>query len=118
MHIERAIQKALVSYLRTKYHGSNLKIAANNNEHARHAVDLGVDVGSADLTLSTRVGNITHFLYLEIKKTKGRLKPAQIEWNTDFDANFAADNCERAVGYGLAECREIIDNWMNKKGAH
>lgn len=94
---------------------SKIGVAANNNEHARHHVDLGVDVGSTDLLLRTKRGKLTYFLYLELKKTKkngGRLSQDQIDWNEDFDANYASENCSRAVAYGLQEAKDAIINWI------
>lgn len=96
----------------TTYPTFGIKIAANNNEHARHHVGMGVDIGSTDLTLSKRIKNITHFLYLELKTMDGELSPSQIKWNEDFDDNFKSSNCIRDVAYGFNEAKRIINDWI------
>lgn len=90
--------------------------ASNNNEHARHQVGMGVEVGSADLLLRTRRGDITYFFYLELKKLKkngGKLSPDQIKWNEDFDTHYASSNCQRDVAYGLQEAKDKIIEWVS-----
>lgn len=114
--IEQAIQKALVVWMReicltmTAYPFS---WSANFNEFARHAIDMGMDVGSSDLLLRQRRGSITHFLYLELKRKNGTLSESQIEWNVEFDAHYASDNCKRAVAYGFDDAKEIVLSWLS-----
>lgn len=96
----------------TQYASSPIAFAANNNEHARHHVDMGVETGSADILFRTRRANITYFLYLELKKLKGKLSPDQIKWNSDFDAHYASSNCQRDVAYGLQEAKDKIIGWL------
>lgn len=86
--------------------------ASNNNEHARHCVDMGVEVGSTDLALRTRRGNTTYFFYLELKKLKGKLSPDQTAWNEDFDMHYVSSNCQRDVAYGLQEAKNKIIGWL------
>lgn len=87
--------------------------SANFNEFARHAIDMGMDIGSADLLLrQRRADNITHFLYLELKRKNGTLSDSQKEWSAEFDLHYASDNCKRAVAYGFDEAKEIITNWL------
>jgi len=92
--------------------GRKIKVAANFNEHAREHKAMGMDVGSPDLRLSYRLNGDYRVLYLELKKKKGKLSPDQIEWNADFDANFASWNCQRAVAYGYEQAIEIINSWL------
>jgi hypothetical protein len=92
----------------------NIGVASNNNEHARHAVDMGVDVGSPDLLWRMRHGGVTYFLYMEMKRAKGVLSPDQIEWNEEFDKHFVSDNCERCVAYGLKEAQNLVKSWIEK----
>ena len=84
-----------------------IKIASNNNEFARHCLDMGVDVGSTDLTISYRWANVLQVLYLELKTKNGRLLDSQIEWNAEFDEHFASVNCQRAVAYGFEKAKII-----------
>lgn len=99
--------------MRTLSPSSPVAVTSNNNEHARHHVDMGVEVGSADLTLRQRRGDVTHFLYLELKRKNGILSDSQKQWNADFDLHYASDNCKRAVAYGLIEAQEIIMGWLS-----
>lgn len=90
-----------------------LKVAANFNEHARHCMDMGGDVGSPDLRIEQlRNDGITHILYLEIKTKTGRLSQDQLDWNANFDACFLSKNCTRAVARGYKEALKIIDGWL------
>lgn len=73
---------------------------------------MGVEVGSTDLVLRMRVGCITYFLYLELKKRNGKLSQDQIDWNEEFDTHYKSDNCIRAVAYGFEEAREIVIQWV------
>jgi len=87
-----------------------IKVAANNNEHARHHVGMGVDVGSPDMRFEWVVGGTTQILYLELKAKNGRLSDSQRKWNEEFDLYFATDNCSRAVAYGFNEAKQIIQD--------
>lgn len=109
-----AIQKAVVSYLRRL----NFKVAANNNEHAREHVDMGVDIGSADLVICRKIGDTTYFLYLELKTKKGKLSINQKKWNEDFDQNYKSSNCIRAIAYGYNQAIEEINLWTQKNHQH
>jgi len=109
--VESAIQRALIYWMGTKSFSSKIKIVSNNNEHARHFVNMGVDIGSPDLLLYTRKNELVYLLFLELKKKTGKLSPAQIEWNSDFDENYKSDNCKRAVAYGYNEAIKIIEEW-------
>ena len=91
---------------------NTVKIASNNNEHARHAVSMGVDVGSPDLLLYTRKYDVTYFLFLELKKKKGKLSESQKEWNEIFDKSYKSKNCIRDVAYGFEQARNIISTWL------
>lgn len=109
---EAAIQRAAVRWVKDTYPA--ILIASNNNEHARHAVDMGVDVGSPDLLLSRRddAQNITHFLYVELKTSKGKLSTPQKRWSERFDTRYKSNNCTRAVAYGFKHFREIVEAWV------
>jgi hypothetical protein len=110
MQIERAIQKALIHHLaKTTFRG---KVSANFNEFAREHKSMGMDVGSPDLRLEMKRGDVTYILYLELKTKKGKLSKSQKAWNEDFDANHASSNCTRAVAYGFTQAKEEIDLWM------
>ena len=110
--MEATIQRHLIRWLMTLSFSDPIAWASNNNEYARHAVDMGVEVGSPDLTLRQKRGDITHFLYLELKTQKGKLSPAQKKWNNDFDAHYASSNCTRAVAYGFNDAKDIILRWL------
>ena len=87
--------------------------SANFNEFAHKHKDMGMDVGSTDLLLrQRRADGITHFLYLELKKKDGKLSPAQIEWNAEFDAHYLSGNCTRDVAYGFDHAKDIITRWL------
>ena len=105
--------KWLPTYLKATAYPFEVKLAASQNENSRHAVDLGMDVGEPDLRFYCRPGDILHMFYLELKKKKGKLSESQIEWNVDFDANYAGVNATRAVAYGFLEAREKIISWLN-----
>jgi hypothetical protein len=111
MKVERAIQRALVHYLKTTPSCSKIKVCAPMNENSKHCLDMGVDVGCTDLILGTRVGSLYHILYLEIKTKNGELSPSQIGWNAEFDEIYASENCCRQVAYGYHEGIRIIEAW-------
>lgn len=106
--------KWLPTYLKATSYPFEVKLAASQNENSRHAVDLGMDVGEPDLRLYCRPDDILHMFYLELKKKKGKISESQIEWNGDFDANYAAINARRDVAYGFLEAREKIINWLSE----
>lgn len=78
---------------------------------------MGVDVGCPDLILRQKRKNITHLFFLELKKKDGKLMQSQIDWNKDFDENYAADNCTRDVAYGYDEAIEKINAWIKRTPA-
>lgn len=108
-NVEASIQRAFVSWLQKNH--PEIKVAASQNENSRHATHLGTDVGEPDIRLCKRVGNTAHFLYLELKTSKGKLGENQIKWNADFDANWRCDNFKRDVAYGFAEAIEAVAAW-------
>src|SRR5690348_6725880 len=108
MKVEAAIQRALVQWMRLEMTQFPIKIASNNNEHARNYINMGVDVGSPDLLITWRKNDIAHMFYLELKTKKGKLSKSQVEWNEDFDKNFACNNCQRAVAYGFSDAKKIV----------
>lgn len=109
--IEKAIQKALIFWIKDNY--PMIKIATSQNENSRHAVDLGMDIGEPDIRLLYRQGDITYLLYLELKKKKGRLLKSQKEWNVDFDLNYQSQNCQRTVAYGFHHAKICVAVWAS-----
>jgi hypothetical protein len=109
-NVELTIQRHLVIWVRATY--PNIKIAASQNEHSHKFVDLGMDVGEPDLRLCKRVGDVAHFLYLELKRKDGALSGNQKKWNADFDANWNCENFVRDVAYGFIEAKEKIGAWV------
>ena len=109
---EAAIQRELVRYLARTQFSFEIKVAASQNENSRHAVNQGMDKGEPDLRLAVRVDDTAHFFFLELKTLTGTLIPSQIEWNADFDENYASSNWSRDVAYGLVEAKEKINNWL------
>jgi len=91
---------------------SPFKVASNNNEHARNYVNMGVDVGSPDLLITQRKGDVVHMLYLELKTKAGKLSDNQMAWNKDFDEHFACKNCKRDVAYGFSEAKRIVSEFL------
>jgi hypothetical protein len=109
LKVERAIQKALVHWLKTDL--PQIKVAASQNEDSFHNTDLGMDVGEPDLRLLFRSEGVTHLYYVELKKKKGKLHASQIKWNADFDKNYASSNCMRDVAYGYVDAQIKIRTW-------
>lgn len=72
-----------------------------------------MDVGEPDLRISATVRSTYHILFLELKTKNGELKQSQIEWNAEFDENFAAFNCKRDVAYGYIDAQNKIKDWLN-----
>ena len=114
-NVEASIQRAFVLYLKKEF--PDIKISASQNENSRHAVDLGMDVGEPDIRLCKRIGDITYFLYLELKTSKGTLRDSQIKWNADFDANWECKNFTRDVAYGFADARDAVKCWLDHLSA-
>ena len=110
-NVEASIQRALVAWLKQQH--PNVKVAASQNENSRHATGMGMDIGEPDIRLCKRVGNTAHFLYLELKSSKGTLGDNQIKWNVDFDSNWRCNNFKRDVAYGLADARDAIIAWVD-----
>ncbi len=48
------------------------------------------------------------------KQTVANLIPgqSQIDWNKDFDANYASTNCTRDVAYGYLDAQNKIKKWI------
>lgn len=116
--MESAIQRALVSYLKTiSSRSSPIKVIATLNEDSRHKLDMGVDVGCADLILCRRIENILLMLFLELKRKTGTLQKSQLDWGVDFDENFAAINATRAIAYGYDQAIQLIDTWIKSTDA-
>ena len=123
---EAIIQRALIHWLRVTLSLSEgeLKIAASQNENSRHATVLGTDIGEPDLRLSLRHNDVYYILYLELKTKKARLRngniaagalqQSQIDWNKNFDENYACDNCQRDIACGFEEAKKIILVWLNR----
>lgn len=115
MRKEAAIQREFILWLKQpevqQMLGGCIGVASNNNEHARHQLSMGVDVGSPDLLLRTRRLGVTYFLYIEMKTKSGKLKPSQVEWNSDFDANYRSSTCKRAVAHSLLDAKRAVTEW-------
>lgn len=96
----------------------DLHISANLNENSHHCVDMGIDVGRTDLEFGKRVRGTYHILFLELKTKKrkteknGGLRDSQIDWNAEFDKDFASDNATRAIAYGFDEAKTIVLAWL------
>ena len=104
-NIEKAIQRAVVDFVRKSY--PQIIIHATSNEHS---YDKHNDycVGIPDLLLFSPCGKV---LFLELKTLTGKLNKNQIAWNKFFDKNFTASNYKRAVAYGFIQAQEIIADW-------
>ncbi len=87
----------------------HIKVIPVANETMRRQ---DIDLGHPDLLLLTRRGVVTYYFHLELKTKTGSLGDNQIAWNESFDKDFKSANASRAVAYGFAQCKEIIQNWI------
>jgi hypothetical protein len=107
---EKVIQAALVDWIKKNYPMLRVSMSANENNHFH--MNMGIDAGEPDLWIYAKVENLAHFLRLELKTKTGSLNDNQIAWNEWFDKEYGnCANHKRAVAYGFAEAREIIENW-------
>jgi len=114
--IEKAIQAALLSWLKENY--PTILVTATLNEASYKEVRQIGSTGISDLILFAVKNDIMYILFLELKKKKGKLKPSQILWNVDFDARFKCSNNMRDVAYGFAEAKYIIEKWIANISSH
>jgi hypothetical protein len=108
---EKVIQIALVDWIAKEFPTLRVSMSANENNH--YHMNMGIDAGEPDLWIYCNTPeNICHILRLELKTKVGSLNDNQIAWNEWFDREYG--NCvnhKRAVAYGFAEAREIIEEW-------
>lgn len=90
-----------------------IKIMAPQNEHSRHHVGLGMDVGTPDLHFSIRVDGTLYMFFLELKTKTGKLTKSQRDWARDYHENFASSNTHYAVAYGLKQACEEFMCWID-----
>lgn len=107
-HEEETIHRAIVSHLRTRgVHGLVFLHPANGGwrsyTEAARLQAMGVRAGASDLILL----HDRHFYALELKTTKGKTTPAQVQFINDVKA--AGGSGE--VGYGLDSALEILKMW-------
>lgn len=110
--VERAIQNALLHWLKTD-HPEVMATATDNENNYKDTSAIGCK-GITDLLLFRKRNNLLDIFFLELKtKQKGsRLNDNQIAWNIDFDENYAAENAHRDVAIGFADAKEKILNWL------
>ena len=100
-NVEDAIQRELLRWIKENY--PHVKVFATRNEDSRNRPD-EIEAGIPDVIARWMVGDVRHFLYLEVKTKKGTLQKNQKEWAAEPRAN----NEYYGVGYGLAECKKVI----------
>lgn len=84
-----------------------LIVATANENHYRDTAQIG-SLGVPDLILFHLDGRV---LFLELKRKKGKLLASQKSWNAWFDASGMPH--KRAVAYGFAEAKAIIESFAN-----
>lgn len=114
-NIEAAIQRALVIWIKETY--PKVRVHATLNELARQHITMGCDVGIPDLLLFERRGKIMHAMFLELKKTKGKLSESQIDWHEHYCSDLKSSNTNYAVVYGFLAAQEAITNWLTTSEA-
>ena len=105
--IESAIQAAVIRWVKETY--PEVIITATANERSYKETSQIGSLGITDLILFHPVQGV---LFLELKTTKGKLQPSQIEWNITFDSINFNYPCKRDVAYGYNEAINIISAWM------
>lgn len=113
INIERAIQKAIIFWVKKEF--PDIIITGTDNENNyKDTASIGC-IGISDLLLFDPRGKV---LFLELKKKKGKLLASQIEFNNFFDINFSSCSIyTRAVAYGFDEAKEIILAWVSLSDA-
>jgi len=107
--VEAAVQRGAVRWIYETYDG--VKVVATLNENNRHCMDMGCDDGITDLILFWTPPvepYIMHTLFLELKKSEGKLQPNQKDWAASYHEGWAANNTYYACAYGFKQVREII----------
>jgi hypothetical protein len=112
-HTESSIQRELILWLKQTYPNVEYIFRKNEGMKSQQTATLdkkmGLMAGVPDLQLLLNKNNITYILELEIKIIKGMLNPNQRRWHAAF---VETSNRKLATGYGFAQCKEIIENWI------
>lgn len=116
LKIEAAIQSSLIHWIHARY--PEVMVTATQNENSYREREQIGSIGITDLILFKRINELSgektlHTLFLELKKTKGKLQPSQIDWNKVYDLQFISSNSRRAVAYGYIHAKEIISEWSD-----
>lgn len=112
MRIEAAIQRDLVSWIRSDVPQIH-RIVATLNENNRRCMDMGCEEGITDLLLFRERNQIEEIFYLELKTKTGKLSPAQKDWRaTKYKDQLL--NTHYAVAYGFQHAKDLILEWMEK----
>lgn len=110
--VEKAIQRSLCGkkgFIRTNY--PHVVIVPTGGEEHRFHMEEGYETGIADIILLYEKNYVLNVFFLEIKTKKGNLRNSQIEWKNDrYDKVFpTCTNKHYAIGYGLSDCKKIIE---------
>lgn len=108
--IEDAIQIAIVDWIKKTY--PVLRVHATLNENSYTKTAMGSDIGIPDILIFHRRDRILHMLFLELKTTKGKLQPSQIEWAECYEQTLASKNTRYAVAKGFEAAKNVIADWM------
>lgn len=119
MGIESTQQKQLILHYKQNllplYPG--LRVTYTKNEGNKNIIvamedqRMGQEKGHPDLKWRLKYGGHYHFLYHELKKSDGKLNPAQKEWWAEFTPT---EFVKGAITHGLAEHFEAVDRWLTQ----
>lgn len=108
MKIEAAIQKSLVAWIKTTYPDTDFVITENERKNFNQ---LTAQLGIPDLIIFKPLNNITHILFLEIKKINGKLSKSEINWRDNIYK--PCSNTQYFTGYGYLECQNKIKEFLD-----